>query len=175
MLSLNFRGADSLHGCSYRQKTRFSTEVSASVCAVSRSGVECLVSYAAASGELPPNFKIATADAFVPDLVAAADAVMGKVSSPTQRGCMHCTKTFCIICIYHHLILAKRFKNGQPAPMQKYNRPCSILRLCVRCGAYSLHTMAQHGTERVATVYRACSAINLNSVASSAGRIWLSV
>lgn len=37
---------------------------------------------------LPPNFKIAAADAFVPDLVAASDAVIGKVGYGSASECL---------------------------------------------------------------------------------------
>lgn len=61
-------------------RTETASFVAAPACGVTG---ECrgdtVVRHAAASGALPPNFKVAAADAFVPDLVAASDVVLGKV------------------------------------------------------------------------------------------------
>jgi hypothetical protein len=52
------------------------------------------VVYAAASGVLPPNFMIAAADAFVPDLVSASDVVMGKVCTLVPHACVISSEKF---------------------------------------------------------------------------------
>lgn len=62
-------------------------------CGLNCSSMVCIRSvdapvYAASSGYLPPNFISAPGDAFVPDIVAASDCVLGKIGYGTVSECL---------------------------------------------------------------------------------------